>query len=329
MNAAIVAIVWFGGIRVNAGGMSTGEVIAFINYVNMILLALMVVSNLVITFTKAYTSAGRVAEVLATQPAVSDSQHLVENPSSKAPAVAFSHVYFSYNDNQNDQYDLTDIIAVIPKGATVGVIGGTGAGKSTLMNLIMRFFDVQSGEVQVDGINVTHYPMETLRSKIGLVPQKSELFSATIAQNIRWGKPDASDQEVRNAAAAAQALEFIERQPDGFDAMVERGGANLSGGQKQRLSIARALVRRPEILILDDASSALDYATDAALRRSIRAMSKAREMTIFMVSQRVGTIQHADMILVMDDGYLKGVGTHQQLLASCEVYREICSVQLS
>ena len=329
MNAAIVAIVWFGGIRVNAGGMSTGEVIAFINYVNMILLALMVVSNLVITFTKAYTSAGRVAEVLATQPAVSDSQHLVENPSSKAPAVAFSHVYFSYNDNQNDQYDLTDINAVIPKGATVGVIGGTGAGKSTLMNLIMRFFDVQSGEVQVDGINVTHYPMETLRSKIGLVPQKSELFSATIAQNIRWGKPDASDQEVRNAAAAAQALEFIERQPDGFDAMVERGGANLSGGQKQRLSIARALVRRPEILILDDASSALDYATDAALRRSIRAMSKAREMTIFMVSQRVGTIQHADMILVMDDGYLKGVGTHQQLLASCEVYREICSVQLS
>ena len=181
----------------NAGGMSTGEVIAFINYVNMILLALMVVSNLVITFTKAYTSAGRVAEVLATQPAVSDSQHLVENPSSKAPAVAFSHVYFSYNDNQNDQYDLTDINAVIPKGATVGVIGGTGAGKSTLMNLIMRFFDVQSGEVQVDGINVTHYPMETLRSKIGLVPQKSELFSATIAQNIRWGKPDASDQEMR------------------------------------------------------------------------------------------------------------------------------------
>ncbi len=328
MNLAILAIVWFGGVRVEAGGMTTGEIIAFINYVNQILLALLVVSNLVGTFTKAYASAGRVLEVLDTVPSVRSPEGVPSAPAAfsaeggmAAPAVEFSHVDFSYGGERV----LSDISFAIPRGATVGIIGGTGAGKSTLISLLLRFYDVEGGCVRVDGRDVRDYPLDDLRHRIGLVPQQAELFSGTIAENIRWGNPDATDDEVMAAAKMAQADDFIRARDDGYDAVVERGGANLSGGQKQRLTIARALVRRPSILVLDDASSALDYATDAALRRAIRA--GARGMTVFTVSQRISAVRQADVILLLDDGVLAGIGTHDELLAGCEAYREICASQ--
>lgn len=321
MNAAILAIVWFGGVRVEAGGMTTGEIIAFINYVNQILLALIVVANLVITFTKAYASAGRVLEVLETASSIAGAA-VPPKVNAAAPAVEFDHVSFSYDDGEDE---LTDVSFAVPRGATVGVIGGTGSGKTTLMSLIARFYDVRTGTVRVGGVDVRDYPLDALRGKIGLVPQKAELFTGTVAENIRWGRPDADGEAVRRAAVIAQAAEFIERLPQEYDSPVERGGANFSGGQKQRLTIARAMVREPEILILDDASSALDYATDAALRRAVRQASRA--MTVFTVSQRVSAVRQADCILVMDDGRLAGVGTHEELLASCGVYQEICRSQ--
>lgn len=322
MNLAILAIVWFGGVRVQAGGMTTGEIIAFINYVNQILLALTVVANLVVTFTRAYASAGRVIEVLDTQPSVQDMAAETPAPVAGAPAVAFRDVDFHYASGENA---LTGIAFAVPRGATVGVIGGTGAGKSTLMHLMLRFYDVSAGCIELDGVDIREYPLAALRERIGLVPQRAELFSGTVADNIRWGAQDATDEQVRQAAVMAQAADFIERLPDGYQSRVERGGANFSGGQKQRLTIARALVRRPAILILDDASSALDYATDAALRRAIRAGTE--EMTVFMVSQRVSTVEQADCILVLDDGRLAGAGTHEELLRDCDVYREICHSQ--
>ncbi len=236
--------------------------------------------------------------------------------------MEFDHVSFSYDDGEDE---LTDVSFAVPRGAAVGVIGGTGSGKTTLMSLIARFYDVRTGTVRVGGVDVRDYPLDALRGKIGLVPQKAELFTGTVAENIRWGRPDADGEAVRRAAVIAQAAEFIERLPQGYDSPVERGGANFSGGQKQRLTIARAMVREPEILILDDASSALDYATDAALRRAVRQASRA--MTVFTVSQRVSAVRQADCILVMDDGRLAGVGTHEELLASCGVYQEICRSQ--
>ena len=323
MNLAILAIVWFGGVRVEAGGMTTGEIIAFINYVNQILLALTVVANLVVTFTRAYASAGRVLEVLDAVPSVaapSEAQRGQPDPAAKA--VEFRHVGFSYGGGDRE---LDDISFAVPRGATVGIIGGTGSGKSTLMSLLLRFYDVSEGSVLVDGVDVRRWMPDDLRRKIGFVPQQVELFSGTVADNIRWGDALADDAAVREAARIAQAAEFIERMPEGYASPVERGGANLSGGQRQRLAIARALVRRPEILILDDASSALDYATDAALRRALRA--SAGGCTVFMISQRVSAVEQADLILVMDDGRLAGAGTHGELLERCEVYREICRSQ--
>lgn len=320
MNLAILFIVWFGGVRVEAGGMTTGEIIAFINYVNQILVALIVVANLVITFAKAFASAGRVVEVLDTEPSIRDGEGNVrEDPA--APAVEFRDVDFAYSTGESA---LEHISFSAPRGSMVGVIGGTGSGKSTLMALIARFYDVSRGEVLLNGVNVRSYPVAALRRKIGFVPQRVELFSGTIADNIRWGREDAGDDDIRAAAAMAQAAEFIESRPEGYDALVERGGANLSGGQRQRLTIARALVRRPEILILDDSTSALDYATDAALRRAVAGVEG---MTVFLVSQRVSAVKNAALILVLDDGILAGAGTHEELLASCEAYREICQSQ--
>lgn len=321
MNLAILAIVWFGGLRVEAGGMTTGEIIAFINYVNQILLALLVVANLVGTFTKAYASAGRVLEVLGAEPSIQEEEGGETQGVPGTPAVEFRHVDFSYGGDRV----LTDISFSAPRGAMVGILGGTGSGKSTLMHLLMRFYDVEAGAVLVEGRDVREYAPDALRHKVGLVPQKAELFSGTIADNIRWGAAEADDEQVREAARMAQAAEFIQQKKDGYDTVVERGGANLSGGQKQRLAIARALVRRPELLILDDASSALDYATDAALRRAIRTGTKG--MTVFMVSQRVSAVKDADLILVVDDGRLAGAGRHEELLEGCEVYREICRSQ--
>lgn len=301
--------------------MTTGEIIAFINYVNQILLALIVVSNLVVMFTKAYASAGRVLEILDVEPSLHDPETRPEEVEN-APAVEFRHVNFSYGGGEDE---LSDVSFRVPRGATVGVIGGTGAGKSTLMQLILRFYEVTGGVVLVNGVPVQEYPLAVLRAKIGLVPQQVELFTGTIADNIRWGNAEASDEDVRAAAQMAQAAEFIESKTDGYAAPVARGGGNLSGGQRQRLAIARALVRRPEILILDDASSALDYATDAALRRAIRQESAGR--TVFLVSQRVSAVEQTDLILVLDDGRLVGADTHARLLETCEVYAEICRSQ--
>lgn len=326
VNAAIIAILWAGGIHINAGRLSQGEIIAFINYVTQILLALIVVSNLVILFTKASSSANRVNEVLNTVASVADIGNqglpMVEK---QAPAIAFEHVSFGYNTT--GELALRDISVTIHRGETVGLIGSTGSGKSTFVNLIPRFYDAIEGEIRVDGVRVRNYGLAELRSKIGIVPQKATLFSGTIADNIRWGRQNASHEELMAAASVAQAKEFIQKLPEGLATPVARGGLNLSGGQKQRLAIARAVVMRPQILILDDSASALDFATDAALRRALKESSG--DTTVLLVSQRVSTVRQADQIIVFEEGRIAGVGTHEALLQSCGVYQEICQSQLS
>ncbi|MGN7760303.1 ABC transporter ATP-binding protein [Paenibacillus sp. 22594] len=326
VNAAIIAILWAGGIHIDAGRLSQGEIIAFINYVTQILLALIVVSNLVILFTKASSSANRVNEVLDTVASVADIGNQGLPPAEKqAPAIAFEHVSFGYNTT--GELALHDISVTIQRGETVGLIGSTGSGKSTFVNLIPRFYDAIEGEIRVDGVSVRNYGLEELRSKIGIVPQKATLFSGTIADNIRWGRQNASYEELMAAASVAQAEEFIQKLPEGLATPVARGGLNLSGGQKQRLAIARAVVMRPQILILDDSASALDFATDAALRRALKESSE--ETTVLLVSQRVSTVRQADQIIVFDEGRIAGVGTHEALLQTCGVYQEICQSQLS
>ncbi|MEF2967676.1 ABC transporter ATP-binding protein [Paenibacillus sp. M1] len=336
VNAAIIAILWVGGIHINEGTLSSGEIIAFINYVTQILLALVVVSNLIILFTKAASSAARINEVLDTTASVTgpssasgqaEPGKLPETKGSKpdSPAIVFDRVTFGYSATGDPA--LRDISVTIDRGETVGIIGATGSGKSTLINLIPRFYDAGSGRVLVNGADVKDYDLHELRGKIGVVPQKALLFTDTIADNIRWGNERASDEQVMRAAAIAQADEFISKLPEGYGTHVARGGLNLSGGQKQRLTIARAVAANPEILILDDASSALDFATDAALRRSIRESSGG--MTVLLVSQRVNTIRQADKIIVLEDGRIAGIGTHDELIHSCEAYQEICNSQLS
>lgn len=323
LNLAIAAIVWFGGFRVNIGDLTQGEVIAFVNYMTQISLALVVVANLVVLFTKAAASAGRINEVLEIQPSV-------ENGSCKESfdgdiAVKFENVYFSYNGS--GEYALENINFTAKKGETIGIIGGTGSGKSTLVNLIPRFYDISKGTLEIGGRDIKSYDTSVLRKKIGTVPQKAVLFSGTIAENMRWGKPDASDEEILSALKTAQAEEFVNKMPEGIKTHISQGGKNISGGQKQRLTIARALISRPDILILDDSASALDFATDAALRKAIK--RDTDNMTVFIVSQRSNSIRHADKIIVLDDGIQVGCGTHGQLLRECPVYREICSSQLT
>lgn len=327
VNAAIIAILWVGGIHIDGGRLSQGEIIAFINYVTQILLALIVVSNLVIIFTKASSSANRVNEVLSVKASVSEEGNAFITAASDrlTPAISFEHVSFGYNTT--GEMALEDISVVINRGKTVGLIGSTGSGKSTFVNLIPRFYDALQGEIQVDGVNVKDYPLQQLREKIGIVPQKAVLFTGTIADNIRWGKEDATEEEIIRAATVAQAEEFILKLPEGLNTQVSRGGLNLSGGQKQRLTIARAVVGKPSILILDDSSSALDFATDAALRRALKESSQ--EMTVLVVSQRVSTVRQSDKIIVFDEGRIAGVGTHEELMNRCEVYKEICLSQLT
>lgn len=323
INLAIAAVIWFGGFRVDAGGMTQGEVIAFVNYLNQILLAMIVVANLVVIFTKAAASATRVDEVLELHPSI---VNRVSRPAQKvegSPEIAFDAVSFAYPDA--GAYSLSDISFTVARGQTLGIIGGTGCGKSTLVNLIPRFYEVSQGSIKVDGVDVRDYPMEQLRGKVGIVPQRAVLFSGTLRQNMQWRKQDATDEEIWQALETAQAASFVRKMPDGLDSVILQGGKNLSGGQKQRLTIARALVGEPEILILDDSASALDFATDAALRRAIAKFSAERgnRMTTIIVSQRANTVRYADQIVVLDDGKAAGIGTHEQLLESCQIYREI------
>ncbi|WP_343252226.1 ABC transporter ATP-binding protein [Ligaoa zhengdingensis] len=324
-NAAIVAIVWFGGLRVDAGTLTQGEVIALWNYMTQILLALIVVANLVVIFTKASASAARVNEIFDTTPSVTDEGNTERAPVPGAPKIEFRDVSFSYFGG--DEPALCHVNLAVAPGETIGVIGGTGSGKSTLVSLIPRFYDPQQGAVLVDGVDVRDYPFAQLRGQIGVVPQQAVLFSGTVRQNMQWGCEGADDGQIERALAVAQAKEFVDRLPGGLDAPVAQGGKNFSGGQKQRLTIARALVGSPQILILDDSASALDFATDAALRRALR--RDTRGMTVLMVSQRANTVKAADRIVVLDDGAVAGVGTHRELMESCPVYREICLSQLS
>lgn len=325
MNLGIVAILWFGGFRVDSGRLTQGEMIAFVNYMTQILQALIVVANLVVIFTKASASASRINEVLETEPSVSDAVSGEVAPLADEAALEFDRVAFAYAGAEEPS--LSGITVKLRPGETLGVIGGTGSGKSTFVSLIPRFYDATSGEVKVFGRDVKEYPLAELRRLVGTVPQKAAVVSGTIRENLRWAKPDATDEELWAALKTAQAESFVEALPQKLETRVEQGGKNFSGGQKQRLTIARALVGKPSILILDDSASALDFATDAALRKALRTETKG--MTVIMVSQRASTIRYADQILVLDDGGMAGLGTHEELFENCPVYREICLSQLS
>ena len=321
-QAAIIAIVWFGSVFVSEGTLMQGQIIALVNYMTQILLAMIVVSNLVVIFTKASASASRVNEVFDTKPSVTENENTAKE-NTNAPFIEFRKVSFGY---KNSGYALKDISFTVKKGSTIGIIGGTGSGKSSLVNLIPRFYDVSEGELLINGVNVKDYSFKNLREKIGIVPQKAELFSGTIKDNMKWGKKNATDKEIEKALKISQSYEFVYNFPEKTNKMLSAGGKNLSGGQRQRLTIARALVAEPEILILDDSASALDFATDAALRRALN--EETKNMTVIMVSQRVGTVRYADKILVLDNGEIAGIGTHNELFDNCSIYREICLSQL-
>ena len=322
VNIAIIAIIWIGGLQVNAGNLSQGEVIALVNYMSQILVELVKLANLIILLTKAAACSKRVGEVFAMEPSI------VEHPTGVdlVPAedkVVFDHVTFTYEGAKEPA--LRDISFTAKKGQTIGVIGGTGCGKSTLVNLIPRFYEATEGSVFVDKVNVKSYSFHQLRDRIGIVPQKAVLFNGTIADNLRWGKEDATEEEMNRAIAIAQAADVIASKKDGLEERILQGGKNLSGGQRQRLTIARALVKEPEILILDDSASALDFATDARLRKAIREETKG--MTVFIVSQRASTIKQADQIIVLEDGAMAGIGNHEELMKNCSVYQEIVHSQ--
>lgn len=327
MNFSILFILWFGGIRVNNGAITTGKIIAYINYTTLILSALIIVANLIIIFTKAAASASRVNEIFDTNPSIEYNDALLRDRKSdeNVSLIKFENVSFAYKSSK--EYSISNASFEIESGQTVGIIGGTGSGKTTLINLIPRLYDVSEGKVLINGIDVREYSKEELEKKIGVVPQKAILFSGTVSENIRWGKENASIEEVKKAAEISKVAEFIEKLPLKYETNISQGGVNLSGGQKQRLTIARALVGNPEILIMDDSLSALDYATDAALRSDLKKNTKG--MTVIMVSQRVSTIKAADKIIVLDDGLVSGVGTHKELISNCSVYKEICNSQLS
>lgn len=322
-NLAIIAIVWFGAGFVNNGSMLPGEIIALVSYMTQILLAMVVVANLVVIFTKASASAARVNRVFACEPSVKEkNKKNIIVPRRGQAKIEFKNVTFSYGE---DKAILKNIDLTVKKGETLGVIGGTGSGKSSLINLIPRFYDADEGEVLVDGINVKEYPFRQLRKKLGIVPQNTVIFTGTIRENLRFGKEDATEEEMITALDIAQALDFVEKLPLKLNTEISRGGKNLSGGQKQRLTIARALVSQPKILILDDSSSALDFATDAALRKAIK--EQTENITVIIVSQRVASVRGADKIAVLDNGSIAGMGCHDYLYENCSEYREICRSQ--
>lgn len=320
INVAIIVLIYVGAIRVEQGIITQGAVVALYNYMSQILVELIKLANLIITMTKSVACAGRVTAILETEPsleAISPNSEYRKKESKNY--IEFSNVGLTYKGAGEES--LSNISFSVKKGETVGIIGGTGSGKTSLVHLIPHFYDCTRGEVYINGINVKAYPVEQLRNKVGIVMQKPVLFKGTIKENIMWGNGSASEKEISEAIEAAQAVDVVNSKKDGLDEMIEQNGRNLSGGQRQRLTIARALVRKPEILILDDSSSALDYATDARLRQSIKKLDS--NMTVFIVSQRTSSIMSADKIIVLDDGKIVGTGTHEQLLESCEVYREI------
>ena len=332
INGAIVVLVWTGAVRVDNGYITQGEVVALINYMSQILVELVKLANLIININKSIACGNRIQSIFEMQPSITDGsgqkvdkvQTDTADRSEEAEyAVEFSHVGLTYAGAGDES--LTDIDFKVKKGETIGIIGGTGSGKSSVVNLIPRFYDVTSGFIKVDGKDVKDYPLEELRGKIGTVLQKAVLFHGTIRENLKWGNPDATEEDLNRAITVAQAKEFIDNKEGRLDFEIEQGGKNLSGGQRQRLTLARAVVKKPEILILDDSASALDFATDAALRKAIREMEG--ETTVFIVSQRAASIQHADRIVVLDDGKIVGLGTSEELLESCEVYQEIYNSQ--
>ena len=330
INMAIVILLYVGGYQVNSGIITQGEVIALVNYMSQILVELVKLANLIITVTKAVACGNRIEQILEVESSMADGT--VNAADSKAKTdfakiqedyIVFDHVSMCYSGAKEPS--LEDITLRVKKGQTIGIIGGTGSGKTSLVHLLPRFYDISSGHLTIDGVEVSDYQIDSLRKRIGIVMQKAVLFTGTIRENLLWGNENATDAELYEALKNAQALNVVEGKALGLDEPVEQGGRNFSGGQRQRLTIARALVRKPEILILDDSASALDYATDAELRRSIREMEG--DTTVFIVSQRTASIHAADQILVLDDGRAVGVGTHEELLESCEVYREIYDSQ--
>ena len=326
INVAIIALIWIGAIRVDMGIITQGAVVALYNYMSQILTELIKLANLIINITKSVACGNRIQSVLEVEPSVKDGAATVSGDGEagkSAYSVVFEHAGIRYPDAAQEA--VSDITLNVRPGETIGIIGGTGSGKSSLVNLIPRFYDCSSGAVYVDGRNVCTYGLTELRDKIGVVPQKSVLFAGTIRSNMQWGKPDATDEEIFAALEIAQAKDVVSKKEKGLDTEVEQGGKNFSGGQRQRLTIARALVKQPEILILDDSSSALDFATDAALRMAIGSMQ--HKPTLFIVSQRTSAIQYADKIVVLDDGSVVGIGTHEELMNTCEVYREIYDSQ--
>lgn len=322
-NTAIALIIWFGGMNVNIGELSQGDIIALVNYMTQIMLATVVVADLVVIFTRASASAQRINEIFETKTSVTE-EKAEKNPTAENDnAIEFRNVSFSYGEGEA----LKNVTFSIKKGETLGIIGGTGSGKSTFVNLIPRFYDATKGQVLVNGIDVKKYEIETLREKIGVVAQKTVLFKGSLRKNMQWGKEKATDEEIIKALKIARSWDFVEKLPGKLDFDVAQGGKNFSGGQRQRLTIARALVKQPDILILDDSFSALDFATDANLRKELK--EQTRGMTVVIVSQRASTIRNADKIVVLDEGECVGIGTHQELYKNCSEYREICLSQLS
>ena len=318
INGALAVLIWTGAWQVEDGVITQGQVVALVSYMSQILVELVKLANLIINITKSLACANRIQSVFETAPGMAPGAGVSGNNEGE-DMVVFDHVSFTYANAS--QESLTDLDFKVKKGQTIGIIGGTGSGKTSLVNLIPRFYDATKGRILIDGREISQYTYEQLRDQIGVVPQKAVLFKGTIAENLRWGNKDATKAQMEDALKAAQALDFVQDKENGLDSMILQGGSNLSGGQRQRLTIARALVRQPKILILDDSASALDYATDARLRKAIKNLDK--DMTVFIVSQRAASIWHADQIIVLDDGEMAGIGTHDELLKNCSVYQEI------
>lgn len=320
INFAIIAVMWFGGLQVNIGGLTQGQIIAFVNYLTQISTALVSLANLIIAFIKAFNCADRIVEVFDTTPSIVEINHdyldTIDNPN--VPKIEFKNVSFAYSDSA--KLAIKNLSFTAYPGQTIGIIGGTGSGKSSITYLIPRFYDATDGQVYIDGISVKDYPLSQLREKIGIVPQKAVLFKGTLKDNLRWRKEDATIEEMKKAIRISQSQDFVKNLPEKYDYRVQAGGKNFSGGQRQRLTIARALVGDPEILILDDSASALDFATDANLRKSIKENINS---TVILVSQRANTIRNADLIIVLDNGEVVGQGKHEDLLKTCPVYNEI------